>query len=893
MARRPTSTAHRRDNSRFWIRLYESCIPLLDTFNNHLAGRNLARLAVQGSVPAASSLAASLARQQSETLPSYFQPLLESAPPGPACNMFWQQWSTSRSPALKRLLAEWQQPATQPVELRVLSLLALDENQTKIEKCGPTAAPVLTGLLQDSDAQLCARARQVLDHLKQQTLIDALCTVWCTTRDPRVESILTTCKYQPAHPPEVVVLCALKFNRPEQVLHASADQIPALVSALQDKDPQISRQAELCLPQLQNPAAIDAFCKLWVETRSPILAQMMVNARYIAADPGPIRTLSALKNEAAGLLELFRPDEIPSLLDAAADPDEQIAACAQNALGSLRHPASQSQLCLLAVSRSDALAFKIALAAGFRPELPENHALFVFLADQWTEYDALDFDHRLMRAVYSTADAPMRQRIARHIQQTGRTQYLDVLTRLETHSTAQSYSPVESAVLIRTLSSNQEWPRLWELCFQLRPAETAQVLLALQAAGWSPPIAHEKDLFSRLLTLSTDGEFGSPKTEPAALPLAVRRAVLRIHGRVNDLTFAPSMPWLAIGTGARRVVVWNYQQGQILKSIQGFKHSVGRIAFTQDNRLICGERGRQAQPCSLYAADLERLDELGQFSASITFLEPLDRNLCLVAARDGSLVLWDTLTNQPVSRNRLTDWPRTARIAPDQKSVALLNNQIILHSLPALEPIGQIHLHRSTRKGIDASVAQCACYTPDGAALLVGQFNGQVLRVPVNRIGAYESGERVTTHRGSVVDIAFLPRRDRFVTAGADGLVHFFEYPSLIHAGKVTSPVNSRLTSLHISPDGSFLATGNNDNSLVLWDLRVQEIAGLLEKPIASFTPADLQKTAALAELVELPVGILNTLKFIKLALMRRFQYDVQVSDFVGIQPGEFDILVD
>ncbi len=893
MARRPTSTTQRRDNARFWVRLYESSIPLLDSLNNFLAGRQLARLTAEGSSTAAAALAKALAAADTSEIPRFFQPWLETPPPAPACDVFWQSWLAKRSPALTTLLQTWGLPASQPVEVRVVSLLWLDSPQSQVEKCGPAAIPALINALTDANAAVRARAHAALASLQQKALIHALCAWWARTRDPQVEALIAARGYQPEGNPDVVTLWALKFGHPEHLLHADAALIPALIAACSDPDPIIAQQAAVCLPLLQNPDAIDAFCQAWVNTRSPELTRTLLQARYITSAPGLARTLTALMNNAIHEMANCRPEEVPFLLDALQDADREIALRARQALSQLTHPESQAEVCRQAVERDAAAAFEIARSCRYLPEAPEDRALFFFLSDQWDQYDALDFDHRLMRAAYADAAPDMRQRIARHIQKTGRTQVLDILAPLDTRNGVVSLTPLETSVLLRTLEHSRDWPRLWDLCFQLRLADSAQIVQKLHSAGWTPDRPSDAAVFTRLVQLAEKFHGMALAAALKPLPPALVGARLKVHGRVNDLAFSPVHPWLAIGTGARKVVIWDYQQGRIQNTLSGFDHSIGRVAFMPSNQLVCGERGRPPAPCAVYAGVISALRRLTAYPASVTAIQPLPNGALLVAARDGSLELWTVADGVPLRQIKTINWPRAAGISPTGDQFALLDHRIRLYALPSLEPIGQIDMRRSSRKRIEASVAQCACFTPDGAGLLVGQANGQVLRFNARRGHFSETGERVTTHAARVVDIAYRSTAAQYLTAGADGVVHFFSHPDLIHVGKVASPIPSPLTSMHLSPDQRFLATGHRDDSLVLWDLRAHDLPELLDRPLASGSPQTAQMAASLAALEGVPETICAALQYMETALHHRFQYDVQVSEILSIQPGQFDIVVE
>src|SRR4029077_14337327 len=66
------------------------------------------------------------------------------------------------------------------------------------------------------------------------------------------------------------------------------------------------------------------------------------------------------------------------------------------------------------------------LAAGYAPAEESQRALFYFLTEQWKEYEALDFDHNLLSAVYHAGSDRLRARIATRARQAGRIEWVEI-----------------------------------------------------------------------------------------------------------------------------------------------------------------------------------------------------------------------------------------------------------------------------------------------------------------------------------------------------------------------------------------------------------------------------------------------------------------------------------
>jgi WD40 repeat protein len=197
--------------------------------------------------------------------------------------------------------------------------------------------------------------------------------------------------------------------------------------------------------------------------------------------------------------------------------------------------------------------------------------------------------------------------------------------------------------------------------------------------------------------------------------------------------------------------------------------------------------------------------------------------------------------------------------------------------------------------GYKKGKAHIAAFSPDGKYILTGQHNGQVALHFHNSLTQRPPRTVLTEHPKPVRGIHFMERHPIVVTAGAEGQIRFLRWPEMQPLGTIHSPTESgeQLTSLHISRNGSFMATGTNEASLRLWDLRMLDIPGLFEQPIAKANHEQIATLIALGEYQSIPEPVRNGLKFLRLLLQYRFRYDIQIEEVATIQYGEFDIFLD
>jgi HEAT repeat protein len=258
---------------------------------------------------------------------------------------------------------------------------------------------------------------------------------------PFLDKIIVQAGYLAQDPSLVRVLTAIKLNRIEIVLQGKEEVIKPLLDSCSDADVEIASRAKYCLFNLQNEAAIRTICLMWIDNRQLLLEQAIVQAHYLPKNPLKVHLLCALKLGQVDIARQTKADGVDTLLTACQDPDNSIRENAEQALLNLELTEAQERLCHLAIEQETSLAKDITLAAGYLPRETGQQALFLFLMRQWSRYEALDFDQRLMRVIYETAGAALRQRIAREIQASGKTSFLTILAGLDYHTNVSSYSP--------------------------------------------------------------------------------------------------------------------------------------------------------------------------------------------------------------------------------------------------------------------------------------------------------------------------------------------------------------------------------------------------------------------------------------------------------------------
>jgi hypothetical protein len=796
-------------------------------------------------------------------------------------------WAATRHPDLFVPLRQWGQIPDGPPSVRIPLALKLG----RIPLAAATSADgmaTLSRACSDDDPDIARGARTALRQLSDPEAIQELCQAWMLARSGELAAALLETRYVAAHG-RARVFSALAVGRREELRDLSPELGPHLLAALTDSDPAIAEQAALLVGELQRSDTLAVLavpiCERWAASRSEPLGELVTRCRFVAGQPIGLRVLSALKSNQGEQLLDEGPEAVAPLARACDDGDAQVAANARTVLRRLRRPAAREAVCQLFLQHDNLTARDAALASSWLPKGAADRALFLFLSEQWDRYDNFDFDRRLLAAVHESASPEMKQRITEKLRTAGRPDFLSVLAGADYRARVSRMEPEEADFLVQMLTQHGEWKRLWNLVFELPLRSSVRVVRLLARQGWRPEREDERSTLLHLAELA-DERLVAAVDRHRELPPAVSRARVRVSGRVNDVAFSPARPLIAIGSGTRRVILWNYATGQIERSLGGFSHAIGLVAFAADDTLLAAERGRQTDRSRQIHVWYDAKRTARSYRSVVTAIEPVAEGQVLLSFRDGRVALFDTGSARLVKEERFEKfWCRAVRVSPDRSRAALLHKGISVISLPELTPLA-----RTSSRDVRGVVSAAGFVNP--AELVVGQFQGDLL-VCLQQQDWLLPAPPWGRHGGEIRSIELLRDGSVLLTASADGVVRFTEWRTRRVLGEVSAQ-GRRLTSLHVTPGGEFMVLGDSDKTMSLWDLRVLALPDLLSRPLATALPVHLAAINALADAPDLPEGLGPVLRYTRTALQHRFRYDIEVDELPpAIRAGEFDIEIE
>jgi len=144
-------------------------------------------------------------------------------------------------------------------------------------------------------------------------------------------------------------------------------------------------------------------------------------------------------------------------------------------------------------------------------------------------------------------------------------------------------------------------------------------------------------------------------------------------------------------------------------------------------------------------------------------------------------------------------------------------------------------------------------------------------------------------HTGTIQAVVMLDRRSVLITAASEGDILFTAWDNRSVIGGVHTS-GPRLTSLHTSPDESFMAVSDSDGFVSLWDLRTLDVPLLFTAPLAKTVPDHLAAVQAAKQIADLSDKLRRALELLERVMQYRFRYDIEIGEVPTIKVGEFDI---
>jgi WD40 repeat protein len=589
---------------------------------------------------------------------------------------------------------------------------------------------------------------------------------------------------------------------------------------------------------------------------------------------------------------------------------------------------AQEALCRLVTQDADSEALAIVSSAGYLPHDEVHRALFFFLCERWKEYEALDFDHRLLREAYDAAEPRLRARIAARARRAGRVEWVDAVAGSKQGRRLALLSGAEWRTALTVLEGKERWDDLWRLAQEAPPCSSAAMLRSLKKARWLPREI-DRSGFQELAALARKWK------ESGLRHLIFHRATLAGHAsEVRCLAITPSGDLLASGGADSAVCLWSLPDGKLLKRLERHNGWLNCLAITPDGRTLASA-GRDGRVCLWSLPGGRPLAKLkGHKQPVFSLAVSPDGAILASGSSDATIRLWDVRTRKLLAVLKRHEGGISAlAISPDGKLLASASGDcsVRLWRLPSGRAARMLEEHRDEADDSVYSVA----FSPDGRLLASGGTDTWVLlwSVPDGMLLRTLKG-----HIGHVTNLVITSDGKLLASGGRDHMIRLWHLPSgrlaanleglagdngcilfspdgqflycssgggvgMDHTVRVWSVPDRRIvrvlaghtrhvTCLALSADGQWLASGSGDSTIRLWSA---ELARLSETPVGQTTLQDLAWIQSVAQDGAISARERPLVDFIAALMRWRRRLDILV-DEAGprvIELGEFDIEIE
>jgi len=275
-----------------------------------------------------------------------------------------------------------------------------------------------------------------------------------------------------------------------------------------------------------------------------------------------------------------------------------------------------------------------------------------------------------------------------------------------------------------------------------------------------------------------------------------------LRSNVNILVFSPDGTILAAAGGDSAIKLWSMEQQQELGVLRGHVSAVSALDFSPDGRILMSGGGDS----TVRFWSVDRRDVIGSFTEhdagvlSVGFSP--DGQLAASASLDGTAKIW-----------------------------SLKRDDMVL------------------TLDLDEIEGEQVAFSPDSSLVGVGVFAPKIVPAFLFDTADGEMLARLMRHSVRINDIAFSPDGTQLATCAEDGLLRLADVKNKkeksafdVKSGQVssflmtafdtaltmiteqTNNVGRNVQCLDFSPDGTMIATGDDDHNLKIWDLQTNKM---------------------------------------------------------------------
>lgn len=614
------------------------------------------------------------------------------------------------------------------------------------------------------------------------------------------------------------VLAALRDGQPHLPAEMGPEVIGHLVEALAGKD-ELAANAREALTRLTDGSAIDTLCGLWAESRNPHLEQIILDAGYLASQPLGLRLLTVLKTGADRRMLAEGPALIPELLAAVDDADRSIAGRARRLLLTLTDRQAINAVCEMVLAGENERLKHWAAIARYAPATASKAALYYCITGQWENYYALDWQETrpLLTKGYNQATPAERQLFLAAARGSGHSLLLaGLLLEGGSRDEYEELTDDDWAAMLDMLVSQERWQELYRLTYRAPAGWAAEIVLALDSAGWVPKNWEY-----------TGWEKICANCPPAGRELFVpagRQPVMletqEVQAVIECVAIHPNGRIVAGGGSDGRLRLWQVASGSLWRTVDLHTDGITAITFTPDGRYLV-TAGREAKVHVWHMPDIKWVSSVSGQPGLVTAITADNGGRLLALACPGGVLPARVWTWDGAYMNNRGQYPGSLFAA------------------------GTLNLEQSKAAG-----------------------GGRDGKIRIYTLAGGKGGNRSwAAHAGPVKAMLFSGDGRLLITHGADDMIKVWT----VEGSKLLWSAGCSGRLLAVSRDAAVAAVAGPEGSIALQQLR-------FTKPLALATHADWQQALVLLAAPECPPEARQATAFFEAVLAAKFRYDITLA---------------